>query len=756
MDDSPFADRLETNYCPSDSEVGEIRKLLEAPHPELPALDAEIARVSEQLKALQSKRNGYERYMTTHRSLLSPIRRLPIEILHNIFVHCLPTDHNSLMSPVEAPMLLTHICKQWRELVQGMPLLWSSIYIPIPNYPTVASCVATMGYTRPTRDGAQLSEEQQEVVDEVFATWDAKIEQRRDVVRQWLERAEGSNLFISLMQWDARREPGPSHPAPGVNTDSAERGAVQEIVELIRSYSKQWKRLEISASRSIVRQLLSVPAEEAPNIEFLRVSSRPVFVLPNPAMFGPMGVNLAGLPAQEDSNDSLFPDGSLVTAPSIKGLSLRVVQQDITRVPTRWDTLTGLFFYGYAQHGPPTSVPLTFTPSQALDLLAMCPNLKSCGLAVGSHSSWTLAGPPGATVPADIIDEPRRVVLAHLERLFVQEQPSYPLAKFFESLEMPKLLSLSFATTIAPTKPIERGEADPDAPPAPTTHGGPFQQLIGHPMVHHASLFAPTHSPTAASPPPPESSLIVILRNCGHSIKKLEFDYHSQTQANLRECLRLAENVEKLGLNIVGNPAGGLNNRSGMYYINDRGREHAPAYMGNTFFRELIPAVDGKDEGELGCLCPNMTSFSVRLMTAEFNEEALMEFVRARRHAKVLKRGVARLRKVKVSFALEKKKRKPVGDATDGNDGGEAELEDVVIRSPLSMLGRKLKKKPAPWALLKSLEGQPDVDLEGLEAEVSWPRSEGRGLMMLPGRLMSEGMWSPSWAWRRKDCRVTF
>ncbi|KAJ3506693.1 hypothetical protein NMY22_g17164 [Coprinellus aureogranulatus] len=213
--DSPFAERLQTNYCPSEVEVGEIRKLLDTPHPEIPALDAEIARVSEQLKRLQSKRNGYDQYLATHRSLLSPIRRLPIEILHNIFVHCLPTDHNSLMSSAEAPMLLTHVCKQWRDLVHGMPLLWSSIYIPIPNYPTVASCVAGMGYTRTTRDRLQLTEEQEEVVDEVFATWHRKIEQRKEVVKQWLERAAGSNLFITLMQWDARREPGPSHSGAG-------------------------------------------------------------------------------------------------------------------------------------------------------------------------------------------------------------------------------------------------------------------------------------------------------------------------------------------------------------------------------------------------------------------------------------------------------------------------------------------------------------------------------------------------------------
>lgn len=774
---SPFAEHLQTNYCPSDSELGEIRKLLDAPHPEIPALDAEIARVSEQLKQLQSKRNGYDQYLATHRSLLSPIRRLPLEILHNIFYYTLPTDHNCLMSPLEAPMLLTHVCRHWRELVHGMPLLWSSLYIPIPNYPTVASCIAGMGYTRANREGVQLTAEQKEVVEEVFATWDRKIAQRKETVKKWLERAEGSNLFITLLQWDARREPGPSHTGAGANIDSATREAVRGIVSLIKSYSKQWKRLEISASRSIVEELVSLPAEGVPNLEFLRVSSRPVFVVPTPAMLGHLGVhpNMNALGAHdEDSLDTLYPSCSVITSPNLKALSLRVIQQDITKVPVQWENLTGFFFYGYAQHGPPTSVPLSFTPSQALDLLARCPNLKRCGLAVGSLSSWAMPGPPGSTASTDVLDESRHVVLAHLERLFIQEQPTFPLAQFFQCLEMPKLSSLAFSTTIAPTKPLERPDEDFLTPSNAGihVHGGggahPPPHLIG---MHHHHVFHPPGAAGTATPPPPESSLVVLLRNCGHTIKRLEFDYHSQTQANLRECLQLAENVERLSLNVVSNPAGGLGSRPGMYYINDRGREHAPAYMGNTFFRELIPKLggDAKDEAkgdtdmefintiskDPGCLCPKLTSFSVRLMTAELSEDALLEFVRARRHSKAMEMGVARLKKAKVIFALEKKKTRKAaaaaGDEKDntvkGSESGEPRSTDGdnITPSLASLLKRRLKMKPRPWDLLDTLKGQEDVDLEGLEAEVSWPRSDGRGIMMLAGRMSNDGMWSPSW-----------
>lgn len=63
------------------------------------------------------------------RSLLSPIRRLPPEILTEIFQYCLPPDKFIRPSPYEAPLLLTHVCSAWRNACLANPLLWRSLEI---------------------------------------------------------------------------------------------------------------------------------------------------------------------------------------------------------------------------------------------------------------------------------------------------------------------------------------------------------------------------------------------------------------------------------------------------------------------------------------------------------------------------------------------------------------------------------------------------------------------------------------------------
>jgi hypothetical protein len=45
-----------------------------------------------------------------YQKLISPARRIPINIIQEIFIHTLPTTHNALMGPDECPVLLTRIC----------------------------------------------------------------------------------------------------------------------------------------------------------------------------------------------------------------------------------------------------------------------------------------------------------------------------------------------------------------------------------------------------------------------------------------------------------------------------------------------------------------------------------------------------------------------------------------------------------------------------------------------------------------------
>ncbi|KAG2141914.1 hypothetical protein DEU56DRAFT_855412 [Suillus clintonianus] len=69
--------------------------------------------------------------MTFHKGLVSSLCRLPTEVLSQNFHHCLPGD--KYMSPVSkfSPMLLTRICRQWREIAVDMPSLWCMLYVTI-------------------------------------------------------------------------------------------------------------------------------------------------------------------------------------------------------------------------------------------------------------------------------------------------------------------------------------------------------------------------------------------------------------------------------------------------------------------------------------------------------------------------------------------------------------------------------------------------------------------------------------------------
>ncbi|KAH6911005.1 hypothetical protein BKA70DRAFT_1146351, partial [Coprinopsis sp. MPI-PUGE-AT-0042] len=123
---TPFKDRLSTNYIPSDDETIAIQKLIEAVEPQIDSLDAEI-------ETMKQRRAIYASFVADHRALISPIRHMPPDILHNIFSHCVPYDTpGKVMQASEAPLLLVQICRHWRDLAIKTPTLWSTIFLKIP------------------------------------------------------------------------------------------------------------------------------------------------------------------------------------------------------------------------------------------------------------------------------------------------------------------------------------------------------------------------------------------------------------------------------------------------------------------------------------------------------------------------------------------------------------------------------------------------------------------------------------------------
>ncbi|KAJ7780737.1 hypothetical protein DFH07DRAFT_793215 [Mycena maculata] len=227
--DSPFADRLETNYVPSDSELEQLRTLLEDPTDELARFDAQIVEMEAALAALIGKRASLKTKIDAHRALMSPIRRAPLDILQDIFFACLPTAHNALMDPGEAPMKLGRVCRHWRSVAYSTPILWSSLHIPSLSFPR-------------SWDTSDVRPE-----------LEIKLE---EIAHSWLDRSAACPLSISLSRAPYHTESSPLTPP---------------TVGRITQYSARLRHLGLCVHISEMQPLLLLAADDLPCLESVHI-----------------------------------------------------------------------------------------------------------------------------------------------------------------------------------------------------------------------------------------------------------------------------------------------------------------------------------------------------------------------------------------------------------------------------------------------------------------------------------------------------
>ncbi|KAK6981168.1 hypothetical protein R3P38DRAFT_3115369 [Favolaschia claudopus] len=122
---SSFFQHLNTNYAPTDTEIGDIQTHL-SPY------EVELARLESVILELFTQRERLREYIESHKALISSPRRVPLSVLKQIFLQCLPTNRCAAMSTSEAPLLLGRICSGWRSLAFTIPPLWDSIHISAP------------------------------------------------------------------------------------------------------------------------------------------------------------------------------------------------------------------------------------------------------------------------------------------------------------------------------------------------------------------------------------------------------------------------------------------------------------------------------------------------------------------------------------------------------------------------------------------------------------------------------------------------
>lgn len=116
---------------PTEASLADARRVLVATQAsvaavkaELDAAEAALARVVQESRArigeLETRRGELAQTVTHAMAYLSPIRRLPLELLRNIFIECF--DEHPCCAWV-----LAAVCGPWRRLVLRMPKIWSRV-----------------------------------------------------------------------------------------------------------------------------------------------------------------------------------------------------------------------------------------------------------------------------------------------------------------------------------------------------------------------------------------------------------------------------------------------------------------------------------------------------------------------------------------------------------------------------------------------------------------------------------------------------
>ncbi|KAJ7725946.1 hypothetical protein B0H16DRAFT_1384123 [Mycena metata] len=283
---SPFASRLGTNYCPQDNEVLEIQSFIQVPLARLKRLDEQIAELQKSIDELTKERDTIGDYVQAHKALLTPIRRIPLEILQRIFVACLPTHRNCVMSAKEAPVLLGHICSSWRVLSLSTPRLWASLHIAEP---------VRMPHSR----------------NSLYRTLHAR---RGEIAKTWLARSGQCPLSLSFQGGGYDED----HPIP---QDESPRWTKDVLLRTLLPFTSRWRRLSLTASSSAELSVLrGLTGADVPLLKTLEV------VLQSPLPWRPF---------------------TLLNGPQITELALTGdVDSDPRHLPLCWEFLTSLSIIG--------------------------------------------------------------------------------------------------------------------------------------------------------------------------------------------------------------------------------------------------------------------------------------------------------------------------------------------------------------------------------------------------------------------------
>ncbi|KAJ7129212.1 hypothetical protein C8R44DRAFT_872504 [Mycena epipterygia] len=214
----------------------------------------EIAHYESLLDKLRTKRQSALLQLD---SIMYPVVTLPPEITSAIFLYCLPTAYTdrewNSVNPHEAPVLLSHVCRTWRDVAFSTSALWAQIELKINDEESV------------------------------------------DVFKTWLTRAGGFPLSVKLyMEW---------------NLEEDDRSVI--VKETFADRSRGMQSLELSAGVEDIQIMATADA----NWSFPLLHKLVICILDEDYSFGEESQGTAVSAIEMFTNAPLLREASLFKAP---------------------------------------------------------------------------------------------------------------------------------------------------------------------------------------------------------------------------------------------------------------------------------------------------------------------------------------------------------------------------------------------------------------------------------------------------------
>ena len=387
------------------------------------------------------------------------VTKFPDDIIIEIFEHCLKHSSNSVMSPHCAPLLLTRVCRRWRDLALSTSSLWASVHVVVPH---------------------------------ILDAKDIRAFQRKLLALEaWLDRSFERTLSISValddeVRWCSIPRKDCTHIATGppgfsLALDGHRHGHGPQPEDFPPYFRKLWKTLQPYARRvgyfslpSCVDGGVLLPGEEAPNLFQLELSRLIRLSYPR----------------------SLFKNDAIaqLNAPNLQEILLAYIPANVSLRPDLWSQLRVV------------EIEFFHSRESLLEFLGRCGNLQDCTISCSNEEPTgelplvSLPRLQRLAVTSDVVDKlVAHIDMPQLTSLYLQE-PDYlsrrasrqpTLESIFRSSDV--LTALSHTQLRSLTLQL-----DPTTAFTSTSQEGVDYHLVGfletQPYIEHLEFYEPANA----------------------------------------------------------------------------------------------------------------------------------------------------------------------------------------------------------------------------------------------------------------------